>query len=49
MIEEMLFHEQCQVGFYLGLRCVECGCLGCHGDWIPRCLDVDGGDGTSMH
>ena len=22
--------------FYLGLRCVECGCLGCYADWIPR-------------
>jgi hypothetical protein len=25
--------------FYLGLRCVECGCLGCYGNWIPRYLD----------
>ncbi len=26
--------------FYLGLRCVECGCLGCYADWIPRYNDA---------
>ena len=25
--------------FYLGLRCVHCGCLGCYADWIPRYND----------
>ncbi|MCI0703186.1 MAG: hypothetical protein L0241_19070 [Planctomycetia bacterium] len=25
--------------FYLGLRCIHCGCLGCYDDWIPRYLD----------
>jgi hypothetical protein len=27
--------------FYLGLRCVECGCLGCYADWIPRYTDAE--------
>lgn len=26
--------------FYLGMRCVECGCLGCYADWIPRYTDA---------
>jgi hypothetical protein len=26
--------------FYLGLRCIECGCLGCYADWIPRYNDA---------
>lgn len=25
--------------FYLGLRCVHCGCLGCYADWTPRYRD----------
>lgn len=25
--------------FYLGLRCVHCGCLGCYAEWIPRYND----------
>lgn len=27
--------------FCLGLRCVECGCLGCYADWIPRYTDAE--------
>jgi len=27
--------------FYLGLRCVACGCLGCYADWIPRYNDAE--------
>ena len=27
--------------FYLGMRCVACGCLGCYADWIPRYTDAD--------
>ena len=26
--------------FYLGMRCVECGCLGCYADWTPRYNDA---------
>jgi hypothetical protein len=26
--------------FYLGMRCVSCGCLGCYADWIPRHTDA---------
>ena len=25
--------------FYLGCRCIHCGCLGCYADWIPRYND----------
>lgn len=27
--------------FYLGLRCVVCGCLGCYADWNPRYNDAE--------